>query len=78
MLMKNDFGFQTLAECAFDWQPNQTYQITLTCKGNHICLQVDGVEYLQAEDDSFAYGMYGCGSLETGRTAFGNFAYRDL
>lgn len=78
VLMKNDFGFQTLAECAFDWQPNQTYQITLTCKGNHISLQVDGVDYLQVEDDSFRYGMYGCGSLETGRTAFGNFAYRDL
>lgn len=78
VLMKNDFGFQTLAECAFDWQPNQTYQITLICKGNHISLQVDGVDYLQVEDDSFRYGMYGCGSLETGRTAFGNFAYRDL
>ena len=50
----------------------------LACQGNTITLSVDGEVMLTAEDDSFAYGMFGCGSTNLGRTSFGNFSFRDL
>ena len=70
--------FATLAECGLDWVLGQTYHIELRCVGSTITLFVDGEEKLTAEDASFAYGMFGCGSTDTGRTSFGNFTFRDL
>ena len=78
VIRKNDFGFTTLAECDFDWQIGQTYDIELRCVGDKITLSVDGQEKLTAEDASFTYGMFGCGSTDTGRTSFGNFTFKDL
>ena len=78
VILKNDFGFTTLAQCDFDWKPGQTYDLALRCEGETITLSVDGVEMLTAEDASFAYGMFGCGSTESGRTSFGDFTFRDL
>ena len=78
VIRKNDFGFTTLAECDFDWKIGETYNMELACQGNTITLSVDGEVMLTAEDDSFAYGMFGCGSTNLGRTSFGNFSFRDL
>jgi len=78
VIRKNDFGFTTLAECDFDWQMDQTYNLELRCEGSRITLCVDGEEKLTVEDDSFSYGMFGCGSTDAGRTSFGNFTFRDL
>ena len=73
-----DFGFTTLAECDFPWQLGRTYAMELRCEGTRITLSVDGREMLTAEDTAFAYGMFGCGSTEMGRTSFGDFTFRDL
>ncbi len=78
VIMKNDFGHSILAECDFPWELDHTYETTVTCKGNTITLTIDGNVLLTVEDDTFDHGMFGCGSCETGRTAFGNFHFRQL
>ena len=72
-IMKNDFGFCTLNERAFDWKTDQTYQLTLRCIGDRLALLVDGKEVLEAEDAAYTHGMFGCGSISAGRTDFGDF-----
>lgn len=78
VILKNDFGFTTLAECDFAWELGKTYQVEITCRGDLIRLSIDGKTILEAHDSSFAYGMFGCGSIKIGRTSFGNFSFRDL
>ena len=75
MLLKNDFGFTVLAECGFDWEYDREYRMQMECRGGHIIFSVDGVKVLEAEDDSLSYGMFGCGSVKTGRTSFADFTY---
>ena len=41
-------------------------------------LLVNGEEKISMEDSSFTYGMFGCGSTDTGRTSYGTFTFRDL
>lgn len=77
-LLKNDFGFTTLAECGFDWTLGRTYRVELRCQGSRISLWVDGQEKLSAEDSAYDHGMFGCGSTAMGRTSFGDFTFCDL
>lgn len=74
VLYKNDFGFRKLAETDFPWETGKTYNVCLQARGNEITLFLDGEPLLTAQDSSFAYGMYGCGSLTMGRTLFSSFA----
>lgn len=73
-IYKNDFGYTKLAETDFAWETGQTYKIEVRAIDTQISLIIDGVQILSVEDDSFAYGMYGCGSLGMGRTLYGDFA----
>lgn len=74
VLYKNDFGFRKLAETDFPWETGKTYNVCLQARGNEITLFLDGEPLLTAQDSSFAYGMYGCGSLTMGRTLFSSFS----
>ena len=78
VILKNDFGFQTLAECDFDWKIGQTYEMEMRLEGNTILLQINGTQVLSVQDDSFDHGMFGCGSCCMGRTSFGNFTFQEL
>lgn len=78
VLMKNDFGFTTMAECGFDWKLGNTYLVELRCEGSRISLWIDGQEMLTAEDSAFGHGMFGCGACAAGRTSFGDFVFQDL
>lgn len=78
VILKNDFGFTKLAECDFPWNANETYQIELRVEGDAIQLSINGAPVLSARDSSFDHGMFGCGSCCMGRTAFGNFRFREL
>lgn len=78
VILKNDFGYTALAECDFDWKPDTTYELEACCEGNRISLYVNGQKLLEATDDAYDHGMFGCGSCSMGRTAFGNFTYQDL
>lgn len=73
-IYKNDFGFTKIAETEFDWKREQKYEMTATAEGSKLTLFIDDKEVLRVDDDQFAYGMYGCGSLKMGRTYFGDFA----
>lgn len=77
VIMKNNFGFTTLAEADFSWNQNQDYRLALSFSGSRISLCVDGTEVLAAADPDFTYGMIGCGSCETGRTSFGSFRFEE-
>ena len=78
VILKNDFGHSVLAQCDFPWELDRTYNIKLQCQGPVITLSIDGQEILHTEDSAFDHGMFGCGSTDTGRTAFGNFRFREL
>lgn len=78
VLLKNDFGWETLAEGAFAWKTGQSYQMELRCEGDRLTCFVDGQQILEAEDDSFVYGMFGCGSLKAGRTSFDRFTFTGI
>lgn len=74
----NDFGFRKLIETDFMWDWERDYKIEIKVEGNRIALIVDGKEILNAQDNSFSYGMFGCGSLSMGRTVFGGFQFTEL
>lgn len=74
VLYKNDFGFEMLAEKKFLWNLEKEYLLTFQAVGNELTLLVDGEEVLKVRDDTFSYGMYGCGSRLMGRTLFGDFS----
>ena len=78
VILKNDFGYTTLAECDFDWALDTTYELEVCCVGSQISLSVNGQRLLEVTDKSYDHGMFGCGSCAMGRTAFGNFTYQDI
>lgn len=78
VILKNDFGFTTLAECDFDWKAGETYQVELRLEDRSLQLSINGDCVLSVQDSSFDHGMFGCGSCAMGRTAFGNFSFREL
>ena len=75
---KNDFGFSTLAEGNFTWSFNHEYLFAIEVNGNKIQFLIDGNQVLQVEDSSFLYGMFGCGSIDGGRTAFSEFHFEEI
>lgn len=77
-LYKNDFGLKKIAQKDFDWKLGKTYLLKLEAMDNHITLSVDDNEILRIEDESYSYGMYGCGSSGMGRTIFGDFMVEEL
>lgn len=77
-IFKNNFGYGILAKKEFRWEKGKTYEVSLRAEGSRISLWIDGKSVLEAEDDSFCYGMYGCGSLTMGRTLFGDFLIEEF
>lgn len=78
VLYKNDFGFTELSRREFGWEYGREYLMQLKTVGSGLTLSIDGRVVLEAQDDAFAYGMYGCGSLTVGRTLFGDFTFLEL
>ena len=77
-IYKNDFGFREMAQKNFEWKHGTTYHLTLEAIDDRIILSVDESILLEIKDDSFSYGMYGCGSISMGRTLFGDFEVEEL
>ena len=77
-IYKNDFGYQKMADAEFNWKSGSTYLLCLQARGNRIILMIDDKKYLEIQDDSFHYGMYGCGSLCMGRTRYGDFELEEI
>lgn len=78
VFLKNDFGFETIEEADFKWEYEKSYRAGLVCAGGTITLIIDGKEVMSVKDDSFSYGMFGCGSVMTGRTSFADFTFKEL
>ena len=76
-IIKNDFGFSTLAETDYPWELDKDYELALCFAGSQISLSVNGVAVLTASDTAFDHGMFGCGSCEPGRTSFQNFSFEE-
>ncbi len=78
VLIKYKFGYQTLAQCPFDWEYDKAYKLELECSDRCITLKIDGETMLEVEDEEFQNGMAGCGSFEMGRTSFWDFFFEDI
>ncbi len=74
-IYKNDFGLKLLKKVDFNWELGEKYDCTASVDGNKISFIVDGMKIISTIDDSYKYGMYGCGGEGIGRTFFGNFYY---
>lgn len=77
-LFLNDFGYTKLASAPFEWQHNQSYDVRVTAQGSSLTLSIDGQFVLQHSDDTFAYGMYGVSTRDTGRTLFRHVRFADI
>lgn len=77
-IFKNDFGFKKLIETDFTWKHGTAYKLTLEAVGDWITLSIDDKKVLDIKDDSFRYGMFGCGSIGMGRTLFGDFEIMEI
>lgn len=62
-----------MIETDFAWKPGTAYKLTLEAVGDMITLSIDDEKIIEMKDDSFRYGMFGCGSIGMGRTLFGDF-----
>lgn len=62
-----------MAEIGYIWSFGTTYELTLEAVDSNITLYIDRKKVLEISDNDFVYGMYGCGSLQMGRTLFGDF-----
>ncbi|MDD3796348.1 MAG: ADP-ribosylglycohydrolase family protein, partial [Lachnospiraceae bacterium] len=49
-LLKNENGYQVLAECSFQWTTGREYQIEAEVKGNWLRAKIDGQEILSCQD----------------------------
>lgn len=72
-IYKNNFGYKKMAEIGYIWSFGTTYELTLEAVDSNITLYIDRKKVLEISDNDFVYGMYGCGSLQMGRTLFGDF-----
>lgn len=50
-ILKNDGGWRRLAETAFDWQPGQRYEVTVSVTGSKITARVGGCELSVVDED---------------------------
>lgn len=77
-LFRNDFGYTKLASASFEWKHNQSYDVQFTAQGSSLTLSIDGQVVLTHSDDTFAYGMFGVSTRDTGRTLFRRVRFADI
>ncbi|SEU25422.1 ADP-ribosylglycohydrolase [Lacrimispora sphenoides] len=77
-IYKNDFGYKKMIETDFAWKLGTAYKLTLEAVGDMITLSIDDEKIIEMKDDSFRYGMFGCGSIGMGRTLFGDFEIMEI
>jgi ADP-ribosylglycohydrolase len=77
IIYKNDFGYEKLAELPLAYENGKTYNITMKACDNVITMYINNDLILSVQDNSYSYGMYGCGSRMLGRTLFGDFKFKE-
>lgn len=78
VILRHDFGQTVLARAPFVAEPGRTYTLELVVQGTALRLSIDGKPVLEADDDSFAYGMSGLRLGSAGRMAVDRFAVTEL
>lgn len=76
-IYKNEFGFEKLISTQFVWENNKTYELEAKAIDNQLQLTIDGKTYLKCRDDAFKYGMFGLGSIQKGKSVYGNIEIRE-
>ncbi|WP_370570270.1 ADP-ribosylglycohydrolase family protein [Paenibacillus sp. JCM 10914] len=64
--IKQEFGVKRLITARYDWELGKTYQFKLVAEQDRFTLYINGEDVLECKDSTFAYGMFGFGSLEDG------------
>lgn len=77
-ILRNDFGFTTLATADFAWEPGRDYRLCLQAAGDRLTLSVDGRILLETRDGSHKTGMVGCGTTGAARALYGWFEVEEL
>ncbi|SFG43247.1 ADP-ribosylglycohydrolase family protein [Oribacterium sp. WCC10] len=78
VIQLNNYGIKTIAETCFPWEFEKKYLIKLIFQGKKISMFINDEKVLEAENDLYDHGMFGCGSLELGRTSFNDFRFKEL
>lgn len=73
-IYRNDFGFEELISKPYQWEAGKSYNVAARIRGENITLEIDGEEVLQVQDDRFAYGMVGIGSMSPCETRYKDIA----
>jgi ADP-ribosylglycohydrolase len=67
---KNENPYRRLAEVPFAWEPGKDYTVTVTARGNHFTVAVDGREYISFTDSDAPY-LSGCAGFSVRRGSHG-------
>ncbi len=73
VILKEDFGTSVLNAATFSRELGRSYSLAFAAAGGRLTLSIDGEKMLEAEDDSFAYGMGGLRMAAPGRMSVGVF-----
>lgn len=76
VLLKNDHGYQVLAEAEVDWKLDQSYTVNIQADQNTITVSLDGTKYITFTDDQSPYmqGQIGFGNIKGSRTYYKSYS----
>ena len=77
-LLKNDFGYTTLAEVDYNVSTDVEYNIKITAIGANIKVEVNSELIIECRDDSLTHGCVGYSILDNGRMSVKNISFKEL
>lgn len=78
-LYKNARGYQLMASASLDWQHNQSYELSLSVKGNTLTGWLDGGPRLDWTDDKpYKHGQIGLSNFSGCHTCYEHIAIRPI
>jgi len=75
---KNSFAYNPVKSAEFKWEINKEYNFEIIANDNKFTCAIDGNEILSVEDNDYEYGMFGFGSLNMARGAYGDFKIKEI
>ncbi len=78
VILAENHGTTILARAPFKAEYGRDYQVNLTVTGDRLALSIDGSLVLEAEDQTFGYGMAGLRMASAGRMSIGRLEIVEL
>lgn len=78
VILAENHGTTILARTPFKAEYGRDYQVNLTVTGDRLALSIDGSPVLEAEDQTFGYGMAGLRMASAGRMSIGRLEIVEL